>query len=59
VDVPENVSLTRKNDIPDSDYIKFRREEYKKIFCLLKVPNLKLDGTKPPEELFEKLKQKI
>jgi thymidylate kinase len=50
IDVPEDVALRRKDDIPSIDYLTDRREKYR---MLTKHYNIKvIDGDRPPEDVF-------
>lgn len=57
VDVPEDVSMSRKNDVPDIEYVAMRRKGYELISK--KVGATKLDGTVPVEVNVESIYNEI
>lgn len=51
IDLPEEVALQRKDDIPDIEYLRERRERYLR---LAKTYEFKIiDGAQPPEQVLE------
>lgn len=49
IDLPEEVAMGRKDDVPHIDYLRERRELY--LLTAQLYPMFKLDGTKAPEAL--------
>lgn len=50
IDVPPEVSFSRKNDIPSIEYLNSLKEGYKALLKIYKGA-ITIDGTKPKEEL--------
>jgi len=57
VDVPEEVSMSRKNDVPNIDYVAMRRRGYELISQ--RIGATKLDGTRPIETNVESIYNEI
>lgn len=57
LDVPEQISLARKNDIPSFDYISKRRQGYQGLSVI--SGGVQLNGTDPLEENAEKITRLI
>jgi dTMP kinase len=57
VDCPEKVAFSRKNDIPDIDYLFERRELYLKL--AQKYNWFKVDGTLPADEIAMQIRNKV
>lgn len=57
VDVPEEIAFSRKTDTPSIDYLKIRKDLFKKIAECHGA--ILLDGTKPIEELYHLMEKSI
>lgn len=47
VDVPEEISMSRKNDVPNIEYVAMRRKGYELLSR--RISTIRLDGTQPIE----------
>ena len=47
VDVPEEISMSRKNDVPNIEYVAMRRKGYELLSR--RITTIRLDGTQPIE----------
>lgn len=57
VDIPEEVSMSRKNDVPNIEYVAERRIGYGRISELIGA--IKLDGTQPIDSNVERIYNEI
>lgn len=57
IDVPVDVSLERKDDIPTEEYITQKRRAYDELLAELDVPTI--DGTQSRDEVFEELRTRV
>jgi len=57
IDLPEEVAIQRKNDVPHIEYLRERRQLYLRLGK--QVPLFKLDGQAKPEELVGEIARRI
>ncbi len=57
IDCPVDVAFSRKNDIPDKEFISERRELYLKLADKYKI--FKVDGTQPVNKIAELIRKKV
>lgn len=57
VDCPEDIAFLRKNDAPDIEYLKDRRELYLKLADRYRW--IKIEGTLPVDEIAVQIKDKV
>lgn len=59
LDVPEQVSMSRKNDIPSIDYISQRRNGFRKLRGIMNVDCMDIDGTLPVDQNTQRIVSRI
>ena len=57
VDVPEEISMSRKNDVPNIEYVAVRRKGYELLSS--RIAAVRLDGTQPIEANADRICDKI
>lgn len=57
IDLPEEIAIQRKNDVPHLDYLRERRALYLRLGEL--YPMFKLDGQEKPQKLIGQIVQRI